>query len=97
MTIPLHKQPSESRIYYFQFGANLSSGETLLDDPAPTIAVVPPDELTISAVGIDATGKKVQFRIASGNSATKYVITCVAQTSLGNTLEEEGDLYVEDE
>lgn len=94
MSHPLTKQPSESRIYAFNFSANLASGETIVASPVPTVTATPTG-LTISSVAPDSTGKKVQCRIASGTDGIQYKVTSTATTSLGNTLEEEGDLVVE--
>ncbi len=94
MSHPLTKQPIESRIYAFNFSANLATGETIVASPVPTVTATP-NGLTITSVGVDSTSKKVQCRIASGTHGVQYKLTATATTSLGNVLEEDGDLVVD--
>jgi len=91
---PLTKQPSESRIYAVNFSANLTTGETIVASPVPVVTPTP-SGLTITSVAPDSTGKKVQFRIAGGTDGVQYKLTVTATTSLGNALEEDVDLVVE--
>lgn len=88
----LYKQPSESRLYDVDFGANLASTETI---SSVTSYTATPSGLTLDpAIAID--GSKVQRRISGGTAGTQYKLTVVILTSLGNILEGEGLLVVLD-
>lgn len=84
----LRKQPAESRIYEFEFGANMSAGETL----SSATVVSTPTGLTVGSPTY--SGTKVQVRLSGGTTAVKYKLTCTVTTSLSNTLELDGYLDV---
>lgn len=91
-TPSLIKQPGESRLYEFDFSPLLAAGEVLT---GVTSVTVTPDGLTLSGSAA-YSGATVQQRIAGGTTGTRYVVTVVVTTSLGNTLEVEGILQVRD-
>lgn len=84
----LVKQPSESRVFEFDFGAKLSSGESL-NGAAVSVA---PSGLTLGAPAY--SGNKAQIRISGGTAGVTYKLTAVVNTSLSNILEEDGNLKV---
>lgn len=90
--ITLTKQPSESRIYDMDFGANMSTAETIISVTSYTAS---PSGLTLDPA-VSISGKKVQKRISGGVAGTVYKVTAVILTSLGNVLEGEGLLHVRD-
>lgn len=87
----LYKQPSESRLFSFEFSANMSSGETI---SSITSVIAAPTGVTLGTP--TASGTKVQVRISGGTNNTQYTITGIVVTSLGNILEGEGYLVVKD-
>lgn len=87
----LYKQPTESRVYTMDFSPNMVTGETI---SSVTSFTVSPSGLTSNTA--TPNGQEVNFRLSGGTANTQYKITCVVATSLGNTLEMEGYLLVED-
>lgn len=87
----LEKQPSESRLYDFDFSANLVDGETISTISSLTST---PTGLTVGSSVID--GGKVQVRLSAGTTQTLYKLTCRITTSLSNILELDGYLRVEE-
>lgn len=85
----LYKQPSESRVYEFDFAANLAVGETISSVTSVTFT---PVGLTVG--GSSIAGTRVQVRISSGTTGQRYKGTAVIVTSLGNTLEGDGQLEI---
>lgn len=88
----LEKQPSESRLYTMEFAPNMSLGETV---NAVTSVTATPPGLTLSG-SPTFTGTRATQRILGGTNSTLYKITFIVTTSLGNTLEGEGNLRVAD-
>lgn len=94
----LEKYPRESRLYSWNFAAKMSYGEEI-DTWETTVAggaeAVDDDVDDVLTVDDEAaSGAVVQMRFAAGVSGTKYKITVVAVTNLGNTLQLEGYLLV---
>lgn len=87
----LIKQPSESRLYTFDFAANMGASESIVSVDSFTAA---PSGLTLGSAAI--SGKRVQNRISGGTANTNYKITVVVTTDAGNTLEGEANLFVRD-
>lgn len=85
----LRKQPSESRIYEFEFAANMTTGESL---SGVTSLVTTGSGLTVGSPAY--SGTKVTVRLSAGTTGSRYKLTCVVTTSLGNTLELDGYLDV---
>ena len=85
------KQPAESRLYDLDFGGLMRTGETI---SAVSSVTSTPSGLTVGATSI--SGQTVQVRLSSGTTATEYLITCRVTTSVSDTLELEGRLWVED-
>lgn len=93
MGIPtLVKQPTESRLYTFEFAANLVEGETIASVDSVTVA---PSGLTLNGPASFA-GTKAFQRIEGGLDGTVYKVTIRITTSAGNVLEGEGNLRVQD-
>jgi hypothetical protein len=98
----LKKQPSESFLYDMDFGPRLQTAETITAIVSIAQQLVDPDtgarttttDLTISAQAI--SGEKVQCRIAAGLTGKLYVITFKITSGLGNSVEAEGYLLIED-
>lgn len=87
----LEKQVNESRLYTFNFSANLANVETLT---GVTLFSAAPSGLT-TGTPIFA-GKLVQNRISGGVTDTLYKITVRVTTSDGNTLEGDAHLFVKE-
>lgn len=93
MSVPtLTKQPSESRLYDFNFSGLLGATESIT---AITSITANPSGLTLSGQAIWVSAKGVQVRIAGG-VAGSYKVTAIVTTDAGNTLEGEGVLNVYD-
>ena len=91
----LEKQPAESRIFTFDFSANMADDESIASINSFTDS--PTAELTISEQSY--SGKQVQARIAGGTADTVYKLTIVVTTDntpTGNILEGEANLFVRD-
>lgn len=87
----LIKQPSESRLYTFDFSANMGTSESITSVSSFTVAPAGP------VLGTPTfSGKRVQNRISGGTANTNYKITVVVATDAGNTLEGEANLFVRD-
>lgn len=89
----LTKQPNESKLYSFSFDGQLRTADTIAS--VTSIAASPTGELTIGAASHDSD-KIAQARISGGVDETTYRLTCIVVTTLGDTLEIDGDLYVYD-
>lgn len=74
----LAKTPFEERLFNFDFGPDLDTGETIQSSPAPVISATPAG-LTIEAPII--SGGKVQAKFKGGSAATKYHVSCQIVTS----------------
>lgn len=74
------------------FSPLLAAGETIT---SVTSVVASPNTLTLSGPAT-FTGAFAVQRIAGGTAGTKYKVTFVVVTSMGNTLESEGFLQVKD-
>lgn len=85
------KQPAESRLYNFDFGGLMVTGETIASISGVTAT---PSGLTVGSTAI--SGQIAQVRLSGGTGATEYLLTCTVVTSASNTLELEGRLWVED-
>lgn len=88
------KEPSESRLYSFDFSRKLSSGETLSNPQVTLVGDNTTPALTIDAPSV--VGALVQVRISAGLSPTIYRLQCLVDTNLSNTLECDGYLVVQD-
>jgi hypothetical protein len=88
----LIKQPSESRLFSMDFSALLAPSETVTGVTSVTAL---PAGLTLSGSAV-ASGATANQRILGGAGGVMYKVTFVVTTSLGNTLEGEGLLKVED-
>lgn len=88
------KQPTESRLFSMEFAALLGAGETLVGITSVTITPTTASPLTSS--GNALSGTQAQFRLTAGLTNTRYKVTVIVTTSLGNTLEGEGYCQVED-
>jgi hypothetical protein len=84
-------QPTESRLYNFEFAALLSTGETI--SSVTSVTPSPASGITVGSPAI--SGTKVQVRV-SGATAVYYKLTAIIVTSASNTLETEGILRVVD-
>lgn len=89
--ILLTKQPAESRLYDFEFAGKMATAETISTVGTPTAT---PTGLTVGATS--SSGTIAQVRLSGGTTATEYLVTVTVTTSLSNTLELEGRLWVED-
>lgn len=85
------KQPAESRLFSMDFTADLSPAEVLVT----ASCTAAPTGLTLTGPA-SVNSKVAQQRIAGGTAGTRYKVTFVVTTSLGNTLEAEGYLLVKD-
>lgn len=84
------KQPSESRLYEFDFSGKMTAAETI-----SSVTSVTPSPASGITVGAPTTsGQVVQVRISSGTADTTYKLTVIVVTSAGNTLEMEGRLHI---
>ena len=83
------KQPNESRLYTFDFTANLADPETIT---GVTGFAADTAGLTIGTPVFQ--GKMVQCRISGGVSGVQYRLTVTVTTSDGNVLEGEADLFI---
>lgn len=90
----LEKQPGDNFPYDMEFRGKLSSGETLTGVTSFTASPTGVGHLTIGTPAY--SGTKAQARISAGTSGTKYKLTVVATTSMSNTVEGEGYLFVRD-
>jgi len=96
------KQPAESRLFDMDFSPRLAEGETISSVSSVTQQKVDTSsgarsatsELTLGSAS--ASSQLAQVRIAAGLNGTMYVVTFIVATSLGNTVEAEGYLWVED-
>lgn len=102
MADTLTKQPAESRIYNMDFSPRIAAAEILTGTPVMTQRVVD-QETGVKTVTTDLTlgvatvsGQIAQLRISLGLHAVLYEVTFLAITNLGNTVEAEGLLLVQD-
>ncbi len=86
----LIKQPSESRVYAIDFQKLLASGDSV--KTISSLTTSPAAQLTLSSQRI--VTPKVLVRVQDGVAGTLYAITCIVTTTLGDTLEGEGELEV---
>jgi hypothetical protein len=86
----LVKAENESYLAQFDLSALLATGETI----ASATVTALPATLTIGTPG--CSGAIVQVRISGGTGDDVYALTCVALTSMGNTLSGIGELIVDD-
>jgi hypothetical protein len=102
MADTLNKQPAESRLYDMDFSPRIATTEILSGVPTVSEKTVNQDtgaktvstDLTIGTASI--SGQIAQVRISGGLDGVLYEITFVSGTSLGNTVEAEGLLLVQD-
>ena len=87
--IHLTKQPNESKVYSFSFDGQLRTGDTIASVTSITSDIA---GLTIGAASHDSD-EIAQARISGGTSEVLYHLTCIVTTTLGDTLETDGDLY----
>lgn len=87
----LCKQPSESWLYDMDFSPRLQLAETLTG-----ITSVTADQAGLTLGSPIFSGKTGQVRISGGTAGLTYKLTWLATTDLGNTVEAEGFLFVED-
>ncbi len=85
----LTKQPSESRLFDFDFGGKMATGETVT---AVVSVVSTPSGLTVGATSF--SGMIAQVRLSAGTDQVEYLLTCKVTTSAANTLELDGLLFV---
>ena len=90
--VHLTKQPSESKVYSFSFSGQLRTSDTIASVTSISSDTV---GLTIGAASTDGTSL-AQARISGGTSEVNYRLTCIVATTLLDTLEIDGDLYVFD-
>ena len=88
----LEKQPSESALYDMEFLSRLSPGEQLNGVTSFTASPSGVGHLTIGTPAY--SGSRAQARLSAGTSGVKYKLTVVVTTTLSNTLEGEGYLFV---
>lgn len=92
------KQPSESRLYDFDFTKLLVNGAVLNSIIGVTQfnigLVAGSGSLTLGAPIL--ASPIVQIRISGGTAKEKYKLTCIATDNAGNTLECDGILRVKD-
>ena len=86
----LIKAETESYRANFDFSEVLTTGETV----SSSVVTAVPATLTIGTPS--HSGAVVQVRLSGGTGNDEYAVTCVAQTSLGNTIVGVGCLIVED-
>lgn len=89
--ITLFKQPSESRLYDFDFTGKNRPGETIA---TVNSVISTPTDLTIGSPTF--SGLIAQVRLSGGHE-TVYKLTCTVTTNFGNTLELDGKLHVKDD
>lgn len=102
MADTLRKQPAESRLYDMDFSPRIAAGENLSGTPTvsektvnqETGAKTSSSDLTFGSATI--SGQVAQVRVAGGLDDVLYEVTFLASTSLGNTVEAEGLLLVQD-
>lgn len=102
MADTLSKQPSESRLYDMDFSPRIAVAENLTGTPTVTEKTI--DQVTgAKAVSTDLTlgtatssGQTAQVRISGGLDGVLYEVTFKANTTLGNAVEAEGLLLVQD-
>lgn len=85
----LVKQPAESLDYYIDFTNLLASGDSLSSINTVTGT---PTGLTIASTAI--SGTKVSMQISGGTDGTIYLVEANVDTTLGNTHEDGGYLFV---
>lgn len=88
----LEKQPSESRLYDFDFSSNMSVSETI---SSVDVLTSTPTGLTVGSSVV--SGQLVQVRLSAGTDGQVYKLTCRITTSLSNILELDGQLRVKAE
>lgn len=102
MADTLRKQPAESRLYDMDFSPRIATGEDLSGTPTVTEKTI--DQSTgVKTSSTDLTFgtatillQAAQVRIAGGLDGVLYEVTFLASTTLGNTVEAEGLLLVQD-
>jgi len=98
MAIELYKQPSESRLYHFNFSNLLAAGETIASVTSVTQIkynrISGSQNLTIGTPTNSTSA--VQVRLSGGTNGEKYKVTALITTSSSNILEMEGILYIKD-
>jgi hypothetical protein len=102
MADTLRKQPAESRLFDMDFSPRIASAESLIGTPAVSEKTVDQEtgektvstDLTIGTATI--SGQVAQARISGGLDEVLYEVTFLASTDLGNTVEAEGLLLVQD-
>lgn len=87
----LTKQPSESRLYDFDFTNILRTGDTITSVESVSVDVA---GLTTGGVVVNSEGTKVQVRLSSGTHNVKYKITVLVNTAQTDILELDGILHV---
>lgn len=86
----LWKQPSEDRIYSFDYSEMPEIKDNLEYITAAGTVTASPSGLTIGTPSIDSGQKKVNVRISGGTTAISYTVTNSGVTTSGsNTLEGE--------
>ena len=91
----LVKQPSESRVYEFDFVPLLFGGAELTGTPDVTCGPPGPGDLVITEP--EATAGRVRVRLAGGTNARYYKVTARCGTTAGDRLEADGKLLVWDQ
>ena len=102
MADTLRKQPAESRLFDMDFSPRIATGEVLIGTPTVTEKTIDQttgaktvsSDLTIGTATILL--QVAQARISAGLDGVLYEVTFVVSTSLGNTVEAEGLLLVQD-
>lgn len=91
MPLPsLTKQPSENRLYLMDFSPNLATNETIA-----SVSSVVASPVGLTLVGPPTfNGAGAYQQISGGTSGITYKVTFLVLTTLGNTLEGEGNLVV---
>ena len=92
------KDPGEAFACAFDIALELIEGETITGTPTIAVALIggtdaDPDALVSGAPTID--GGRVLQRLVGGVAGATYTLTCLAQTSEGNTLARAAVLPVE--
>jgi hypothetical protein len=94
------KQPAEREAYAIEYEDDLADGDTIIDDPLPTVVItvlgsrVDSAPLTLDAV--DVTGTRVTWWLSSGTDGLSYKVTVTASTASGRILQDEVILKIKD-
>ena len=94
----LKKQPSETTTFQMDFRGVLSLGDTITsinDNFAGVVSSKNPSPTSVTFGTVTSTSTTVKVQIIGGSHKTLYKITILVNTLLGDVLEGDGLLYVE--